>query len=114
MTRIVSLLALTALLLAFPAEGAPTATRIKNTNGWIESIGMDGPLLAYDVGGPSCNKLFAWNVRTGAGALVSGKRTCAADSTSTGGGVTEIAVAGLRVAWIVNLGGNTESDDYLY
>ncbi len=114
MVRIVSLLALTALLAVGPADGARTETRIKNTNGWIESIGMDGSLLAYDVSGRSCNKVFVWNVRTGGGALVSGRRTCGADSTSTGGGVTEIAVAGLRVAWIVNQGGNTESDDYLY
>ena len=47
-------------------------------------------------------------------ALASGKATCGADSTSTGGGVTQIAVAGKRVAWIVNQGGNTESSDSLY
>jgi hypothetical protein len=45
---------------------------------------------------------------------VSGKGTCGADSTSTGAGVRELAVAGPRVAWIVNLGGNTQSGDSLY
>jgi hypothetical protein len=112
--RIAGFVLLATLLLAVPAEGAGPANRVKNTRGWIESIGMDGPRLAYDVRSSTCNKLFVWNVRTGGGAHVSGKQTCAADSTSTGGGVTEIAVAGTRIAWIVNLGGNTESDDYLY
>ena len=105
---------LASLLLALPAEGAQPVTRVKNTRGWIESIDMDGARLAFDVKSSTCNKLFVWNVRTGAGALVSGKGTCAADSTSTGGGVTEIAVAGTQIAWIVNLGGNTESTDALY
>ena len=77
---------------------------------------MDGPRLAYAVsgGGGGCTKVFVWNVKTQSAAVVSGKGTCGADSTSTGGGVTEIAVAGTRLAWIVNLGGNTESDDSLY
>jgi len=106
---------LAALALSAGAEPAP-APRIKNTKGWIESIAMDGPRVAYDVGaqGSACNKLFVWNVLTEGGALVSGEGTCGADSTSTGGGVVKIAVAGTRIAWIVNLGGNTESSDYLY
>jgi hypothetical protein len=115
MVRIAALMTLATLLLALPAEGAGPATKVKNTNGWVESLAMDGPRVAYDVhGSPVCNKLFIWNVRSGAWALVSGKQTCGADSTSTGGGVTAIAVAGARIAWIVNQGGNTESDDYLY
>jgi hypothetical protein len=115
MARLAALLTLATLLLALPAEGAAPTTRVKNTNGWIESLAMDGNRVAYDVQGPpGCNKLFVWNVRSGAGALVSGKQTCEADSTSTGGGVTAIALAGWRIAWIVNLGGNTESNDYLY
>ena len=106
------------LLLALSAggAGAAPAPRVKNTKGWIESIAMDGPRVAYDAEarGSGCNKLFVWNVLTGGAARVSARGTCAADSTSTGGGVTKIAVAGARIAWIVNLGGNTESNDYLY
>ena len=104
-------------VLAVPAGAAPgPVAHVKNTNGWIESIAMDGPRLAYAVSGEGagCTKVFVWNVATGSAALVSGKGTCGADSTSTGGGVTQIAVAGTRLAWIVNLGGNTESDDSLY
>jgi hypothetical protein len=105
------------LISAVPASAAAgPAAHVKNTNGWIESIAMDGSRLAYAVqnrtGG--CTKVLVWNVVTQGGAVVSGKGTCAADSTSTGAGVTAIAVAGTRLAWIVNLGGNTESSDDLY
>ena len=102
-----------ALVLALPAGAV--GPRVKNTKGWIESLAMDGPRVAYAVeGGSGCTKVFVWNVRTEGGAVVSGPKTCDADSTSTGAGVREIAVAGARVAWIVNQGGNSESDDYLY
>jgi hypothetical protein len=114
MARRALLTVLAALLLTPPAGSAGPVATVKNTKGWIESIGMDGSRLAYAVRGDTCTKLFVWNVVTNGGALVSGKQTCAADSTSTGAGVREIAVAGLRIAWIVNTGGNTESDDDLY
>jgi hypothetical protein len=114
MTRVVALLALPVLVLAVPVQAGRSAPRVKNTNGWIQAIDMDGARVAYDVRTPACNKLFVWNVQSGGAARVSGRRTCAADSTSTGAGVRDVAVAGRRVAWIVNLGGNTESDDYLY
>jgi len=104
------------LLVALPASAAPgPAAKTKNLTGWIESLAMDGPRVAYAVsGGAGCTKVFVWNVQTGGGAVASGKATCGADSTSTGGGVTQIAIAGTRLAWTVNLGGNTESSDSLY
>ncbi len=104
------------LALAVPAAAAPgPAAHVKNTNGWISSLAMDGARVAYAVrGGSTCTRVFVWNVRTRAGAVISGRGTCGADSTSTGGGVTEIAVADTRLAWLVNEGGNTESDDTLY
>jgi hypothetical protein len=104
------------LAVALPATGAPgPPAHVKNTNGWIESLAMDGPRVAYAVQGRStCTKVFVWNIQTRGGVQVSGRGTCGADSTSTGGGVTEIAVADTRLAWIVNKGGNTESSDTLY
>jgi hypothetical protein len=101
---------------AAASHGPTPVAHVKNTDGWIESMAMDGPRLAYAVsgGGGGCTKVFVWNVVTQSAALVSGKATCGADSTSTGGGVTQIAVAGKRIAWIVNEGGNTESFDDLY
>jgi hypothetical protein len=113
--RIVAI-AVCVLAVALPAAAAPgPVARVKNTNGWIEAIAMDGPRLAYAVeGGVGCTKVLVWNVQTQDGALASGKGTCGADSTSTGAGVTAIAVAGTRLAWLVNEGGNTESSDTLY
>jgi hypothetical protein len=114
----VRFLAIASLLLAVAVPAAAAhwpAAHVKNTNGWIESLAMDGPRVVYAVqGGATCTKVFVWNVHTKTGAVVSGRGTCGADSTSTGGGVTQIAVAGTRFAWIVNEGGNTESSDDLY
>ena len=108
-----SALLVAALVLALPAQAA--GPRVKNTKGAIESLAMDGPRVAYAVaGGSGCTKVFVWNVRSEGAAVVSGPKTCNADNSSTGAGVREVAVAGLRVAWIVNQGGNTESIDYLY
>jgi len=116
-------LAALGLLIAMPApaarvgrsNGAP-AGKTKNTAGWIESLAMDGSRIAYAVqgSGSGCTKVFVWNVANDSAALASGKATCGADSTSTGGGVTEVAIAGTRLAWVVNQGGNTESSDSLY
>ena len=111
-SRLAALTVFAVLLLAFPAAAA--VQKVKNTRGWIESIDMDGARVAYAVRGPDCTKVFVWNVVTQGAAVVSGKQTCGADSTSTGAGVREIAVAGVRIAWIVNSGGNTESFDVLY
>jgi hypothetical protein len=99
------------------AQGGSAKQRVKTTKRDIEAIGMDGPLVAYDLSArydPGCNKVYTWNVNTNGGKVVSGDGTCEADGSSTGAGVTEIAVAGNQVAWITNEGGNTEGDDYLY
>ena len=113
---------LTVVLLLALTGSAGSATKPKRAPtpaGPIEAIAMDGPRVAFDVGarfrpGPTCNKVYVWNVVTGAVQTVSGKATCQADNSSTGQGVRELALAGKRVAWIANVGGNSESDDYLY
>ncbi len=86
------------------------------TKGAIEALSLDGRRVAYDLEArdPGCNTLHVRDLHTGKDVVVSGAGTCQADSTSTGAGVREIALAGRRVAWIVNLGGNTESIDTLY
>ena len=60
------------------------------------------------------NKVLVWNVKTGKAITVSGKKTAIADNTGTGEGVFQLAIAGSRVAWLVNEGGNLESADYLF
>jgi hypothetical protein len=109
-----------AILLASASAGAtvPRGT-VKAARGPVQALAMDGGRVAYDVGNSRSssgagNKVLVWNVLTGRTTQVSGKLTSAADVTSTGRGVGELAIAGARVAWIVNHGGNTESDDSLY
>lgn len=113
-----SALPLTMLLMVSSAAGTAAGTKIKQAPGPINALAMDGSRVAYDVGNarsPSGigNKILVWNLLTGKTVKVSGNRTSQADITSTGAGVRELAIAGKRVAWIINWGGNTESDDYL-
>ena len=107
------------LLVAFDGSAA-TSPRIlqKSTPGDIEALAMDGSRIAYDVSAEyspkRCNTVYVWNAVRGTTTRVSGRQSCGADNTSTGAGVRELALAGSRVAWIVNQGGNSESGDYLY
>ena len=115
--------AFTAPLVAFflfaGAAATTTGTTYKAAGGKLNVVAMDGALVAYDIGnagllGGRGNKVLVWNVFTGKTTKVSGRITDQADVTSTGRGVRELAIAGQRVAWIIDQGGNTESDDYLY
>ncbi|HEY7017037.1 MAG TPA: hypothetical protein VH297_01095 [Gaiellaceae bacterium] len=119
-------LGLATLLLATFAGSAAAAKRpplpkpkTRTTPGRIEALAMDGTRVAYDVAAGTgakarCNTVYVWNVARKSATRVSGRPTCGADSTSTGAGVRELALAGGRAAWIVNQGGNSESGDYLY
>ncbi len=96
---------------------AKSAAKTRYTQSRIEALAIDGNRIAYDVGstlGKNNNKVFVWNVRTGQTTTVSGKRTRIVDDSSTGSGVFQLAIAGTRVAWLANVGGNTEGDDYLF
>jgi hypothetical protein len=91
---------------------------VKNVNGWITALAFDGSNLAYATQAfapTNCFKLFTWNPLTRAGALVSGPKTgrCGSD-TPTGKRIVAVALAGPRVAWIRNITGNDEADDFLY
>ncbi|HEY1564746.1 MAG TPA: hypothetical protein VGF72_08695 [Gaiellaceae bacterium] len=105
-------------LAAGAAGGAATSSpQIRRVTGSIEALAVDGSRIAYDVGsttGKTDNKVLVWNVGTGKTTTVSGKHTRTADTSSTGSGVFELALAGSRVAWLVNVGGNLEGDDYLF
>lgn len=121
MTRRVGIIL--SLVVAVIAASAATAARsgasakptLLSTKGAIESVAMDGHLIAYDLEARDrCNTLHVWDTASKKDVTVSGAGTCEADSTSTGAGVREIAVGGTRISWIVNLGGNSESADTLY
>jgi hypothetical protein len=117
MKAVVAGVALLTMVLASvaAAAGSQARTRTIHTKAILESFALGGSRVAYDLRGfTTCNKVLVLNLRTNKTARVSGRQTCTADSTSTGAGVRELAVAGNRLAWIINQGGNTESDDYLY
>ncbi len=107
-----------ALSLVAAAAGRTSVppAKVKHVHGRLEALAVDGTRIAYDVGPESANrnKVVVWNVRTGKTTTVSGNRTRHADDSSTGSGVFQLAIAGTRVAWLVNEGGNTEGDDYLF
>src|SRR6187551_656945 len=91
-------LVVAAVVVAAPSRPAP---QVKHTVGFIESLALDGSVVAYDVQGeqphgPACNRVYAWNIATRRVAKVSGAGTCGADNSSTGAGVSELAVAGSR------------------
>jgi len=110
--------------LALVASAAGTTStsgvRVRHLQVPISALAMDGSRIAYDVSAryatnpKATNKVLVWNLGTGKTVKVSGKKTAAADSTSTGAGVFQLAIAGSRVAWLVNEGGNLEGDDYLF
>ena len=112
-------LPLVAFFLFASAAATTTSTTHKSAGGKLNAVAMDGALVAYDIGnafspsGPG-NKVLVWNVLTGKTTKLSGRITDQADGTSTGHGVRELAIAGQRVVWIINQGGNTESGDYLF
>ena len=115
---VIALSALFLVALDGAAAAKPTSLQ-KRTPGLVESLAMDGSRVAYDVAGnyssrTRCNEVYVWNVARNVTRRVSGRQTCGADNSSTGAGVHELALAGGRVAWIVNQGGNSESGDHLY
>ncbi len=105
-----------ALVATAAGQTSTSRAKVKHVHGRIEALALDGNRIAYDVDPSSANrnKVLVWNIRTGKTMTVSGNKTRHADSSGTGAGVFQLAIAGIRVAWLVNLGGNTEGDDYLY
>ena len=120
MTRLsigIALLVTVFPIIAAASGSASSPARTRQVSGTIEALAMDGPRLAFGVKPASpdgCYRVSVWTVSTGRVLRVSGAQTCREPTTSTGSGLAEIAVAGKRVAWIFNSGGNTESVDHLY
>lgn len=112
---------LSVLALAASAAGttATSSAAVRHLPLPVAALAIDGSRVAYALSSryatkPNTSRVLVWNVRTGKTVKVSGKRTAHADDTSTGAGVFQLALAGSRVAWLVNEGGNTEGDDYLF
>jgi hypothetical protein len=113
-----------ALVASAAGRTAAGSTTTKHFKAPIEALSLSGSRIAYDLGtsyadrhgkiANRSNQVLVWNTRSGATTRVSGKHTASADGTGTGAGVLQLALAGTRVAWLVNVGGNTEGDDYLF
>lgn len=109
---------LLALGLAASAAGtiAAHARKVQQLKQPVGALAVDGNYVAYDLNNEAqstaTDKVRVWNVRTGRTVTVSGKKTAAAGGVG-GEGVFQLAIAGSRVAWLVNEGGNLESTDYL-
>ncbi len=88
--------------------------------GPLGALALDGPRATYVLGnsdGHGCQlgaRVYRLDLATGRSAIVSGHFTCSEPQTSTGAGIETVAAAGARTAWLLNEGGNTESDDILF
>jgi hypothetical protein len=108
---------LSSLALVASAAGTTGArtSEVKHINGSITALAMDGSRIAYGVHPSSTkDKVVVWNVRSGKTEKVSGVHTQHDGDSSTGSDLFQVAIAGTRVAWLTNVGGNTEGDDYLF
>lgn len=113
---------LLALALVTSAAGTPATHSSKVVRHFqlsVAALAIDGDRVAYGLSSryaskPNTTSVHVWNVRTGKTVKVSGKKTAHADDSSTGAGVFQLALAGSRVAWLANVGGNSEGDDYLF
>jgi hypothetical protein len=110
-------------VLAFAASASGTTATSTATFRQLQlpvaALAIDGNRVAYDLStrdaanARATNRVVVWNVRTGKTTKVSGKKTAVADGVG-GDGVFQLAIAGRRVAWLLNEGGNLESQDYLF
>ncbi len=104
-------------LVASAAGTTAVQSKVKHLQQPVGALAIDGSNVAYDLNNQArstaTNKVRVWNVRTGQTVTVSGKKTATAGDVG-GEGVFQLAIAGSRVAWLVNEGGNLESADYLF
>lgn len=116
----VGLLSGLALVASAAGTTSKQASKVKQLQQPVGALAVDGDRVAYDLDARDAtnlharNKVLVWNVRTGKTVKVSGRKTAVGDRTSTGSGVYQLAIAGKHVAWLLNEGGNLESQDYLF
>lgn len=105
------------LVLAASAAGTVTiAAKSRQFNSPVGALALDGSRIAYGLGssaGHAYSQVFVWNLRTGTTTRVSGPKT-SSWPYDAGGGLSALALAGPRVAWVVRVGGNTASTDVLF
>ena len=104
----------------FPARTITLHGPVGAKGGPLGALALDGPFAVYVLGnkdGRGCQlgeSVYRLDLATGRSRVVSGHFTCSEPQTSTGAGIETVAAAGARTAWLLNEGGNTESDDILF
>jgi hypothetical protein len=115
MTRLGKIgLSLAVLMVPLSVQAATAkapGTIVKQTRSPIATLAMDGSRVVYASGlrqgVPSGDKVYVWNVRTGATTLIGGKY---------GKHTAEVAIAGKRVAWITRyvVGASLQTSESLF
>jgi hypothetical protein len=103
-------------LVASAAGTKTTGEKVVRLHDPLEALAMDGRRVAYDVSSDlskNPNRVLVWNLSTGRTTKVSGRQTGGADGV-TGGHVSQLAIAGTQVSWLVQSASNEEEDDDLY
>ena len=97
-------IAILALLLVPAAVGAPTRTVTAPAP--VTALAFDGGYVAYASGrsASDCNRVQVWNLATRGVTTFPRPTTCV--QTSTGSGISGLAIAGNRVLWAHYIGGN--------
>jgi hypothetical protein len=104
----------------FPARTITVHGPVGPKGGPLGALALNGPHAAYVLGnsdGHGCQlgeRVYRLDLATGRSTTVSGHFTCSEPQTSTGAGIETVAAADARTAWLLNEGGNTESDDILF
>jgi hypothetical protein len=117
--RISLLLPLGAASLVLTASAAGTtaaAAKTRHLDAPVTALVLDGNRIAFGTGsgsGHAGGEVFVWNLRSAKTTKVSGERTSNWPYDYSGG-LSELALAGSRVAWIVRTGANTSSSDLLF
>src|SRR5262249_7415818 len=78
-----------ALVASAAGTTATPGVKVRHFQVSVAALAIQGDRVAYDASSwldakPSPNRVFVWNVRTGKTIKVSGKKTAAADTSSTG------------------------------
>jgi hypothetical protein len=100
------LLAIAIALLLPVAAGAASSNRLLRTTTSVDALAADGPVVAVGTAWArgACERVVAWNVVRARVRPLGRPAPC--PQTSTGRAITETAVAGPRIAWVNDGGGN--------
>jgi hypothetical protein len=99
-------IALAALVVLVPA-GLSAAARTVTAPATVTAIAFEGSRVAYASGRSArdCNRIHVWNLATRGVQRLPRPTTCV--RTSTGSGISTLAIAGTRLLWVHFIGGNT-------